>query len=213
MKSLFVVGCSALLFSGCGQTYWAFPPGKNLATFQADERHCNLTWVGLMASCLAHRGYTQISAEQHAAMQQKAQQEIEAGLKPMDVAAYELGTNEIFIGKSEPFFEMKPDGSPNAKAVIKMEGVVSNVYCTGQGEIVSPTGTGRGSFGSATLLCKDGRVIKALFTYETPRSGFGSGTDGAGGEFRFIFGDLNVNPVELRKLFKQARSEKLPPAL
>lgn len=201
---------SVILLPGCIQSYWAFPPGKNLTTFKIDELYCNTSYFGLVSTCLKNRGYEEISYEAFIERNKRTQQELEAGLKPMDVAAYEVSSNEIFIGKSESFLETKADGSANVRAVIRMEGVSSNVYCSGQAEVIKATAIGRGSFGSATLLCKDGRVIKALFTYESPRSGYGSGNDGAGSEFRFVFGDLDLNPEELRKIFKQPRTDKSP---
>ena len=69
--------------------------------------------------------------------------------------------------------------------------------------MTSATATGKGSFGTATLLCKDGRVIQAVFTLESPRSGYGIGSDSAGKAYRFVFGDLDLKPDELRKLFKE----------
>ena len=201
---------SVFLLSGCVQSYWAFPPGKNLTTFKQDELYCHTAWIGLVSTCLKTRGYEEISYEEFIQRNKRAQEELEAGLKPMDVAAYEVTRNEVFIGKSEPFIETKSDGSSTARAVIHIEGVASNVYCSGQAEIIKATAIGKGSFGSATLLCKDGRVIKAVFTYESPRSGYGSGTDGSGSEYRFVFGDLDLNPEELRKVFKQPRSDKSP---
>jgi hypothetical protein len=192
------------------QSYWAFPPGKDLTTFQRDELYCNTSYFGLVSTCLKNRGYEEISHEEFIQRQKRAQQELEAGLKPIDVAAYEVSSHEIFIGKSESFVETKGDGSSNVGAALRIEGVTSNVYCSGQAELVKATAIGRGSIGSATLLCKDGRVIKAVFTYESPRSGFGSGTDGSGSEYRFVFGDLDLNPEELRKSFEQPRTNKLP---
>src|SRR5438132_9944883 len=93
------------------QSYWAFPPGKNLTTFQRDELYCNTNWIGLISTCLKSRGYKEIPYEEFLETQKRAQQELEAGLKPMDVAAYEVSSNEIFIGKSESFLETKGDGS------------------------------------------------------------------------------------------------------
>jgi hypothetical protein len=136
-------------------------------------------------------------------MQRQAKQQLEAALKPMDIAAYDVTTREIFVGRSEPFVSKKPDGSISSRAAISVEGLVSRVACAGQAELSSATATGTGSFGTATLLCKDGRAIQAVFTYESPRSGYGIGSDSFGKAYRFVFGDLDLKPDELRKRFEE----------
>lgn len=201
-----------LLAPGCVQSYWAFPPGKNIATFKIDELSCHATHFGLLSTCLRNRGYQEITYEEFIERNKQAQRDLEASLKPVDIAAYDVNSNEIYIGKAQPLFETRPDGSVNAGTAITMEGVVSKVYCSGQGELPRTITFTKGSLGTATLICKDGRIIKSAFTYETQRSGYGSGTDGAAGVFRFIFGDLNLDVEELRKLFTKPQTDK-PPTL
>jgi hypothetical protein len=208
MKTTLLLG--SFLLAGCIQAYWAFPPGKDLAAFRRDELQCNWGYVGLISTCLKNKGYQEISYEEFVQRQQKAQQDVKAAMKPIDVAAYEVGSHEIFVGKSESVVEPKGDGTYNIGAALRIEGLANNVYCSGQAELLKTTGISKGSIGSATLLCKDGRMIKAVFTYESPRSGYGSGTDSKGREYRFVFGDLNLNPEELRKMFEQPPAVKLP---
>jgi hypothetical protein len=212
ISTIVVSALLLFLITGCGMTYWAFPPGKTQADFKVDELRCQSALRNLavwnLESCLANSGYRQISREEYAQIQVRAKQALEAALKPMDIAAYDVRTHEIFVGKSEPFLEKKPDGSFTSRAAVSVEGLVSKTPCSGQAELVKATATGKGSFGSATLLCKDGRAIQAVFTYESARSGYGIGSDGDGNQYRFVFGDLNLDPGELEKKFQEQVKNK-----
>lgn len=197
----------AVLLFGCSPTYWAFPPGRSESDFKVDELRCQVAVKNLVAwsipSCLSGLGYRQISQDEFLQMQQQARQTLEAALKPMDIAAYDVRTQDIYVGKSETFFDKQASGNLSPRAAISVESLKSNTRCSGQADVIQPTAVGKGSFGSATLLCQDGRVIKAVFTYESARSGYGVGSDNAGNSYRFVFGDLNLDADELRKTFQE----------
>ncbi len=182
----------SLTLAACAQTYWAFPPGKTLVEFKADEHSCYIgAWS--MTDCLNEKGYRQISQPEFIEMNQRAL--AEAG-KPYDIVAYDVQTGKIFVGKSNP-----TPGS--ATASVEMMGIGSDVSCTGYAELTKLVPGGKGSLGKVELLCRDGRSIKAEFVYETVRSGFGRGVDSNKHAYRFIFGDLDVSPDSLRAQFKE----------
>ena len=57
-------------------------------------------------------------------------------------------------------------------------------------------------------MCDDGRVITAIFVYESRVSGFGTGVDIDGVKYKFIFGKFKVDEKILRETFKKRFKNK-----
>jgi hypothetical protein len=130
-------------------------------------------------------------------------EQIKAASKPMNVAAYDLKTRDIYVGKSEPLMDDR------GGSAVTIEGLNSNTRCSGRTDTQD---AGKGSIHTATLLCRDGRIVKTVFTHETLRSGYGTGSDQFGNTYQFVFGDLELNIDELRRKFEAARTEKKWPS-
>ena len=84
----------------------------------------------------------------------------------------------------------------------------SKVQCTGASQIVTLLSKVTGSIGKAILICRDGRTLSARFVYESSRSGWGVGKDDKGNEFRFLFGDLDLDVTALQRDFKKQIQDK-----
>ena len=188
-----------LVLVACGQIYWAFPPGKMLADFERDQQACFWT-MGTMQQCMAAKDYRQISRDQYRAMQAQA---LGAQSLTSDIVGYDVATGELYIGRAET--------APGAlTASIEIEGLDLDVSCVGSSEVTILNPLIKGSIASAVLVCRDGRTVTATFTYETALSGWGVGVDSDGHEYRFIFGDLDLNPDALREQFrKRIEQEKI----
>lgn len=191
MKNIGVILIISAFLGGC-TTYWAFPPGKTKVDFDRDERNCFLTAFS-MTACLQAKGYRQITQEDYGRINQEA---LNALSKPFDIVAYDVRTGELFVGKSTP-----APGSNTSS--IEIKGITSDISCTGYAEVTKIVPGGKGSLGVGELLCRDGRKIISEFVYETLRAGYGRGADSMKNFYRFIFGDLDIDPDALRARFKE----------
>lgn len=187
------------LLIGCSMTHFAFPPGHTMADFERDKGECFWTMESTIIPCMQRKGY-RIVTETQASEINRAGQMVARGENKFDIAGFDMRTGELLLGKSE----FMP-GSTNAS--IDIETTKSNIRCSGIAELVKATAQGKGTMGKATLICKDGRSVKATFVYETRSSGWGIGVDNKGNGYRFLFGRLNLDHDHLRKEFEKMNRE------
>jgi hypothetical protein len=114
---------------------------------------------------------------------------------PIDIVAFDISSGELLIGKATT--------KSATIALVEVGGIDNDMRCTGFSEVKKHVPGGAGSIGYGELVCRDGRKIIGEFVYESARSGHGSGVDSARRVYRFIFGDLNVNPDALRAKFRE----------
>lgn len=199
MRTVLMVLFAGMLI-GCAQTYFAFPAGHTKADFDRDNEECFWTLENSKIPCMQRKGYRVVSEAQAKEINTRAQ--ILANTKPyFDVAGFDVESGEIFVGKS--------DFVPGEmKSSITIEGLSSKVQCTGASQIVTLLSKVTGSIGKAILICRDGRTLSARFVYESSRSGWGVGKDDKGNEFRFLFGDLDLDVTALQRDFKKQIQDK-----
>lgn len=180
----------ALLLVGCEPTYWAFPQGRTLADFQRADAYC-----GSEPRCLTAAGFRQVSQQEYVAIQQRTLAAQRAAMQPIDIVAYDVGSGDLFIGKSQPV--------GGNRAQVTMEDPRSGNSCSGYAEATKLLPGIKGSLGMAELLCRDGRKLRAEFVYDTLTSGYGYGVDAGRRAYRFSFGAMNLDHEALRERFSQ----------
>lgn len=194
-----IAGVAALL--GCAEaperSYWMFPAGKTAATFRADEASC-MEVGGFIPDCLKGKGYRQVTESEYRALQQRAQaRQQQAGSKvQLDIVAYDTRTGELYVGKSE----FVPGSGTSA---ITIASLTTKEACSGTAEMVTRTTQVTGSIGKSLLLCRDGKTVTSMFVYDSPASGWGTGKDDRGNEYRLQFGSMNTSPDALRESFRK----------